>query len=71
MGNINSTQPVSDTISQITHPLLAHRIQNIDPFAVQSQTQDLDHDTPSPRIRYVQVLLEQGRLGEGLPDMVD
>jgi len=71
MGNSNSTQPVSDTISQIAHPLLAQRIQNIDSFATQSEIQDLDQDAPSPRLRYVQVLLEQGRLGKGLPEMVD
>jgi hypothetical protein len=71
MGNTNSTQAVSNTINQITQPLLAQRIQNIDPLAAQSEIQDLAHDTPSPTHRYVQVLLEQGRLGKGLPEMVD
>lgn len=70
MGNANSTQPVADTIAHIP-TLFAQRIQNIDSFAVLSQIHDLDHDTPSPRLRYVQVLLEQGRLGKGLPEMVD
>jgi hypothetical protein len=71
MGNTNSTQAVSDIIDQITHPLLAQRIQNIDPSAAQSEIQDLVHDTPSPTHRYVQVLLEQGRLGKDIPEMVD
>jgi len=67
MSNINSTQSTADTVAQITLPLLAQRIQNIDPVALQS----LGHDDPSPKLRYVSVMLEQGRLGKGLPDIIN
>ena len=67
MSNINSTQSTADTDAQIAHPLLAQRIQNIDPVALQG----LGHDDPSPKLRYIQIMLEEGRLGKGLPDIIN
>jgi hypothetical protein len=59
MGNINSTQPVADTSSFITHPFLAARLRDIDPTTIQNSLLD----GPSTRVRYIYTQIEEGHFG--------
>lgn len=59
MGNIDSTQPFTDAVAYVTHPLLAQRIQEL----TIPEFNTVAIVTPAARIRYVTILLEQGRLG--------
>ena len=59
MGNINSTQPFTDATAYVTHPLIAQRIQQLTTPELNTAT----IVTSATRIRYVTILLEQGRLG--------
>ena len=70
MGNATSTQPIVDNFARITHPLIAERVQGFNPMERRHQLENLVHETPFPRLRYVQILLDQGKLGPNIIEIV-
>jgi hypothetical protein len=71
MGNSTSSKPIDDTIKQITHPHLAQRVRATGPNITISHFQNFLSEDSSPRLRYIRVLLQQGRLGKNVNAIVE
>jgi hypothetical protein len=71
MGNSTSSEPIDDAIRQITHSHLVQRVNAIDPNTTISHFQNFLSEVSSPRLRYIRVQLQQGRLGKNVNAIVE
>ena len=47
-------------------PLLTQRVLDMDPAVIFSETEAIKQSLPFPRVRYLTILLEQGKLGRNI-----
>lgn len=54
--------PITSAIN-LLHPLLSQRIEDMGRPTILAEIQTLNQDVPNPQLRYITILLEEGRLG--------
>jgi sensor histidine kinase regulating citrate/malate metabolism len=62
----NSARLPIISVTNLFHPLLNQNIQDMGQVAITQEIGNLAQQTPSPRQRYIAILLLQGRLGRNI-----